>query len=222
MRWRVGRHGFLKPSTARSRTTGSTGQESQELNAEALGVERENRPVGWTAGAVVSESELRRATRREMRLLGIKPPLNVETLCQAIGEKLGRPIELRPWPLPKPGPLGVMAETDVAYVILYQAETTRLHQEHIILHEIGHILGDHQGITLDVSQNLAVAGLKDSAVRRILGRCSYDSGQECQAELFATIMLEWASVLDCVTPSPSADPSVRRVQDALGDRRGWL
>lgn len=58
-------------------------------------------------------------------------------------------------------------------------------------------------------------------IKRVARRCSYDDGEECSVELAATIILEWASVLDDSTPL-SEDPSLRRVQSALGDRRGWL
>lgn len=58
-------------------------------------------------------------------------------------------------------------------------------------------------------------------IKRVARRCTYDDGEECSVELAATIILEWASVLDDSTPL-SEDPSLRRVQSALGDRRGWL
>ncbi|OIK23527.1 hypothetical protein VT52_032055 [Streptomyces malaysiense] len=59
-------------------------------------------------------------------------------------------------------------------------------------------------------------------VQHILRRTSYDEAREHEAELIATIILEWASVLDRVAPPPAAQPDLRRVQTALGDRRGWL
>jgi hypothetical protein len=55
-----------------------------------------------------------------------------------------------------------------------------------------------------------------------MNRTSYDEAREHEAELIATIILEWASVLDQVAPPPVAQPDLRRVQTALGDRQGWL
>jgi len=66
--------------------------------------------------------------------------LDVEELCRALGKKRGRPIVLKPAPLEKPGPSGLWVDTPGMDIILYQQETTRLHQKHIILHEVGHIL----------------------------------------------------------------------------------
>ncbi|MGW1976489.1 hypothetical protein [Streptomyces sp. NPDC001889] len=174
----------------------------------------------------MTERELHRRIRRELRALDIQPPLSVTHLCAAFGESRGRRIELRPFPLPKPGPLGLWFELPQVDLVLYQQETTRLHQDHIVLHEVmGHILGDHGN---DSPAGLAeqyghmVPGVKASAIRRVMGRCSYDDGQECEAELAATIILEWASVLDHVSETPAEDPSVRRIHSALGDNRGWL
>ncbi|MFI0742518.1 hypothetical protein ACH4PU_31240 [Streptomyces sp. NPDC021100] len=164
--------------------------------------------------------ELERRLRQELRELEIQPPLDVEALCRALGRRWDRDIELQPAPLPKPGPLGLLVETPEADIILYQQETTRLHQDHIILHEVGHMLADHDSDETELPS--PVPGVEPGDVRKVFKRCSYDNQQECDAELVATIILEWALVLDRVTPPPSADPSVRHVQAALGDHRGWL
>lgn len=178
------------------------------------------------------ERDLYRRIRRELRGLGIQPPLSVETLCEALGKKRGRPIELRACPLPKPGPSGLWAETRAVDVVLYQRETTRWHQEHIILHEIAHLIvadDDATGRSEENGQEEAadqwaalVPGVAPEAVRRILRRCSYDDERECAVELIATIIQEWSSVLDRTAPALAQDPSARRVQTALGDRQGWL
>ncbi|MFJ4800101.1 hypothetical protein [Streptomyces murinus] len=122
-------------------------------------------------------------------------------------------------------------------VILYQQETTRLHQEHIILHEVGHILvAEHEegapSVALtdsaDEEASVFVEGwaallpvFDPEAIKRVARRCSYDDGEECSVELVATIILEWSSLLDGAVPL-SEDPSLRRVESALADRRGWL
>ncbi|MCI3270645.1 MULTISPECIES: hypothetical protein [Streptomyces] len=114
-------------------------------------------------------------------------------------------------------------------LILYQQETTHLHQQQIILHELFHIfVAEWEETEKKEAPDDFVEGwatlipvLDPKLIRRVARRCSYEDGEECQVELAATIILEWSSVLDHVTPL-SEDPSVRRVQAALGDRRGWL
>ncbi|MDF3290166.1 hypothetical protein [Streptomyces silvisoli] len=168
------------------------------------------------------DSDLQRRIRQELRDLDVQPPLRVEALCEALGEKRGRPIELRAYPLPKPGPSGLWLETPTADLIIYQQETTKLHQDHIILHEIGHILANHRSDDRVAEWNAVIPGLTPSAVRRALGRCTYDDAQEQEAELVATIILQWASVLDRVTCSAPVDPSLRRLHSTLADHVGWL
>ncbi|OLZ72836.1 hypothetical protein AV521_07685 [Streptomyces sp. IMTB 2501] len=171
----------------------------------------------------MKERELRRRCKRELRALDVRPPLRVEALCQQLGERRGRPIRLVAHPLPMPGPFGVWIATDSADYILYQQETSKTHQDHIILHEVGHIMADHQGVDTDDSfLQTTMPELSPGMVTRALRRTSYDEAHERQAELVATIILEWASVLDRVTPRQASDPSMQRVQTALGDRRGWL
>lgn len=174
-------------------------------------------------GEAVRERELRRRCRRDLRALGIEPPLQVDLFCQRLGERRGRPIRLVSYSLPVPGPFGLWLATQSTDYILYQAKTTRVHQDHIILHEIGHILAEHRSDDDDDEYwQQMMPDLSRETIRRALGRTHYDSEQEQEAELVATIIMEWASVLDYGTSRRSAEPAVRRLQDALGDRQGWL
>ncbi|MFD0413506.1 hypothetical protein [Streptomyces sp. NPDC127108] len=173
-----------------------------------------------------AERALRRRLRRQLRDLDVQPPLSVAALCRAVERQRQRPLVLRPHPLPVPGPLGLWVYTPRADLVLYQQHTSPMHQDHIILHEVmGHICGNHTtgpgGDQWD-AWTRTVPGLGPEAVRRVMGRCAYDDGQECEAELAATIVMEWALVLDGVAPAPATDPELRRVHSALGDSRGWL
>lgn len=181
------------------------------------------------------ERELRRQARRLLNELDISPPLDVVELCRRVGESRSKPIRLVPHPIPVPGPFGVWIATNAADYILYQQETSKSHQGHIVLHELGHILAGH---TSDDEDDALLAelypdvepdalreqypDLEPDAVRRALRRTSYDTEQEREAETVATIILEWASVLDRIAPSKSADAAAQRMGAALGDRMGWL
>ena len=171
---------------------------------------------------MANERELRKRCRRLLNDLDIQPPLDVAELCRKVGEQRGRPIRLLAHPIPVPGPFGVWISTTGADYILYQQETTKSHQNHIILHELGHLIAGH---TSDESDDGLLSqlypDLEPDAVRRALRRTSYDSDQEREAETVATIILEWASVLDQVAPRASDGPA-RRMSSALADRLGWL
>lgn len=197
-----------------------------------------------TAASRTVERDLHRLIRRELQDLGVTPPLDVEELCQALSRRRGRPLYLREAPLPKPGPSGMWAEYEDYDVILYQQETTSLHQDHIVLHEVGHILVAENEETAEKAERERTEGVSANdaeeetavfvegwaamlptferkAIKRVARRCSYNAKKECSVELVATIILEWSSLLDGSTPL-SDDPSLRRVESALGDRRGWL
>ncbi len=115
-----------------------------------------------------------------------------------------------PYPIEQPGPFGIWLATEAADVIVYQSQTTPAHQEHIILHEVGHIIAGHDG---------EESGLPESGdAVSVLRRTAYDSRQEREAELIATILHEWAGRSDGLgeADSPAADPSQAAVLDRIG------
>ncbi|MEQ0563918.1 hypothetical protein ABJI51_32970 [Amycolatopsis sp. NEAU-NG30] len=173
----------------------------------------------------MKERELRRRCRKLLKDLDIGPPLDVGLLCARLGEQRGKPIRLLAYPLEVPGPFGCWIATSSADYIFYQAETTKPHQDHIILHELGHMLADHHphgdAEPADFLRGPA-AGLDPDAVHRALRRSAYDDAHEWEAETVATIILEWASVLNYTIPRRAADRDLRRIQGALGDHQGWL
>ncbi|MFE2720785.1 hypothetical protein [Kitasatospora sp. NPDC059327] len=94
----------------------------------------------------------------------------------------------------------MLISTDRADYIGYAVDTTALHQQHIVLHEIGHLLCGHTGssgstggpdgpgLSVTVSRALAPR-LPEELVRRVLGRSVYTERQEQEAELFASLAL---------------------------------
>ncbi|MFG2556897.1 hypothetical protein [Streptomyces sp. NPDC048581] len=86
------------------------------------------------------DAQLRMHSRHLMRRLTPQLPLSVTALCDELGEMRGRPIRLMEWDLSADGPFGVLISREHEDVIVYQAKTTKAHQAHIILHEVGHII----------------------------------------------------------------------------------
>jgi Zn-dependent peptidase ImmA (M78 family) len=173
----------------------------------------------------MSERALRRQCRSLLRELDIRPPLDVRELCRRLAERRGRPIRLVAYPIKVPGPFGLWFMTPTTDVIFYQQETAPPHQDHIILHEIGHIIADHPSDESDERAWDALApGRPPESTTRALRRTCYDSAYEREAELVATIILEWASVLNPLYRSLRAreDPGVDRIGTSLANRRGWM
>ncbi|MFI1919341.1 hypothetical protein [Nocardia sp. NPDC020380] len=172
-----------------------------------------------------AEWELRRRCRRVLNDLEIRPPLDIVDLCRRMGERRGKPIELVPFPIPVPGPFGAWIATSTTDYILYQRETTRIHQNHIVVHEIGHIVAGHHSDEQDdtlMRELSRTSSLPPDVVRRALRRTCYDTAEEREAETVATIILEWASVLDGLAAGTSKDGAAERMGAALTDRLGWL
>ncbi|MEN8656330.1 hypothetical protein ABCR94_38605 [Streptomyces sp. 21So2-11] len=170
----------------------------------------------------VHERELRRFCRRLLRQLDIQPPLRVDELCRRIGEHRDKPIRLIPWALSIPGPFGVWMSRPHEEIIFYQEETSRVHQDHIILHEIGHILADHQDDG-GAGEELPALGpdYPGDLITRGFRRTSYTEDYEREAELVATIIQEWAVVINYATPRTPENSDLGPLRSALNPRWGW-
>ena len=173
---------------------------------------------GWR-----NDLQLRRTVRQLLRDLDIGAPFDVRELCSRLAEHRGKPIRLVPWSLPVPGAFGLWFGTDATDFILYQAETTPAHQEHIILHEIGHIISDHSHgeVEADLWDQL-FPDLPPDLVRRALHRDGYGPDHEHEAEMVATVIREWASLLDRLRVTPDESRPGRAIQGAFDDHQGWL
>ncbi|MGP4002778.1 toxin [Streptomyces sp. 8N706] len=97
-----------------------------------------------------------------------------------------------PIPLPagEGSPCGLWVATDDVDYILYQAHTTRLHQIHIILHELGHLMCRHEATPAlhDEVAGLLMPTLSPELVRTVLGRTQYTNEEERAAELIASLI----------------------------------
>ncbi|MBB5155934.1 hypothetical protein [Saccharopolyspora phatthalungensis] len=176
------------------------------------------------AGGWRNDLQLRRGVKQILRELNIDSPLDVRVLCERLGQQRGRPIRLVPYPLPVPGVFGLWIGTvDVDY-ILYQRDTTTAHQEHIILHEVGHIISGHGGNEHDSDiWSQLFPDIPPDMVRRALRRDGYGPAFEREAEMVATVIKEWATLLDRLklTPDRKTD-AAQRLRGAFDDHQGWL
>lgn len=179
---------------------------------------------GPTSGEVVlNRRKLRKRCKRILRDLGVSPPLQVHELCQRLGEYRGRPIRLVPYSLPVPGPFGLWVATNTTDYIFYQKETSPPHQDHIILHEVGHILADDTSDESDpVVWQTLLPDIPYDAINRALRRTAYEEKHELDAEMIATIIMEWSAALDHVIAPVSEDPTLGPLRFALHPRWGWM
>lgn len=99
---------------------------------------------------------------------------------------------LTPLPMAALGPCGLWLAGEHADVICFEQNTSALHQEHIILHELGHILHEHTGA--ETLQDL-FPNLSDATLRIMLARQhdAFSQRHEREAEQFAYAVLARAS-----------------------------
>jgi hypothetical protein len=135
---------------------------------------------------------LRRRCRSLLRQLDVRPPLDVAEMCARLGT-------LGPADLPAGASTAgaravrVWLSTPAADHIAHQEQTSRPHQVHIILHELGHIIADRRSDEQDDDVlQMIYPNVDPDVVRRALRRTSYNA-QERDAETVATIILQWAS-----------------------------
>jgi hypothetical protein len=165
------------------------------------------------AGGGRDLKQVRRAC--EARLAGLDVPTvsSVTALCARIGAQRGRPIHLIPVAVPATHPCGFWVATDVADFILYEANTSRTHQEHIVAHELAHMICCHRGTGPldDMSARRLFPDVDPQLVRDMLQRAAYTDSQEQEAEVMASVILERLKLRspDAVTESGSVDAIAR-------------
>ncbi|MFF9771099.1 regulator component [Streptomyces sp. NPDC014636] len=136
---------------------------------------------------------LRRRCTAILRDLGVQRSLSLDALRARVEELRGRPLVLRELPEEAAviGACGLWLGTDDADYVFYEARTAALHREHIILHEIGHVLCDHHRTLADGDDRLAGRLLDDPQphlVKRLMARTSYTTTEEQEAEMIASLI----------------------------------
>jgi len=134
---------------------------------------------------------LRRRCEHVLDEVDIPDPFDVDTFAATIADRRQRPLHLLPKQTPV-GPCGVWLALPAADYVFYENGTSSLHREHIILHELGHLLGEHEAhesVDDEVLREL-LPGLDLAVIHRILGRTSYSAAEEQEAEMIASMVLE--------------------------------
>ncbi len=136
------------------------------------------------------DAQLRRrckAILRRLKLPEVVP--DVQTLVDLVAMRRGRPIILVAFDSGGRGPTGAWVPTEHADYVFYERDTTALHQAAIILHEIGHMVLDHQPVPPPAATPLPVELVAAGAATKMLGRSDYLGSEEREAELIASLLL---------------------------------
>lgn len=154
--------------------------------------------------------ELRaRCERRVDQLLGrtgLPRPWNINAFLDRLEQHRDRGIDLCAIPRTSGGCSGAWQRHADHDVIAYAANTSGFHQDHIILHEIGHMIAEHRGrCVLSEQQAQAIApDLAPAAFAHLLDR-SAGQAEEHEAETIASLIHQRARerprVADDVAPA---------------------
>lgn len=166
---------------------------------------------------------LRKAGARRIAELGLPEVDDVAELCRHLGEVRDRPITLVPMQMPASHPCGMWVAARDEDLIFYDANTTSAHQEHIILHELGHIICCHRGAGWldEASARLLFPNLDPDVVRDMLLRATYDDVQEQEAEIIAYLLSQQVGSTreqHGVSPAEAADEGGESGNDAMLSR----
>ncbi|MFA4083034.1 hypothetical protein DE4585_02746 [Mycobacteroides salmoniphilum] len=138
---------------------------------------------------------------RKLADLGLDTLTTVEDIRARASELSERDIQLVPYALSGSGVHGLLVRTDATDYVVYDSDTTTMHREHIILHELSHVMCGHTGAS---SRELA----------EILCRESYLDDQEVEAEMLASMMGQRVSP-DSHRPIPVTNANLRRILASL-------
>lgn len=151
-----------------------------------------------------TEMRWRRLRRRCRKVIGGIPlpePFSAEELCSRLAGERDRPLHLLPLPTPTaPGtPSGMWLVTERGDYIFYDSQTSLLHQEHIIVHEIGHMVCGHRSAGDDQQLYRMIDIADPESIRQALPRIRYSDEQEQEAEMMASLILEAAGRIPAPT-----------------------
>lgn len=152
--------------------------------------------------------------------LDLPDPFDINELTRRVADQRGRPITLRAMRIGASGPSGLWIALRDADLICYEAETNAVHQAHIVLHELGHMLCGHSsaGASPDSVLRFLLPTLDPAVVTRVLHRGAHGDDEEREAEQFATLVRERAGQLPVLAPTvlPTQDADLlRRIEAAL-------
>ncbi|MFJ3283085.1 hypothetical protein [Streptomyces halstedii] len=144
--------------------------------------------------------------------LDIPDPFSTDELVRRVAEMRGRPIHLESMPgITSEMPCGFWVALDDMDLIAVEDATSPMHRDHIVLHELSHMLLGHEaGQDLHTRLPLRVA---PELVSRMLGRTSYENAIEREAETLAGLIASRAAQRSAV--DRSTPPALRRMNTVL-------
>lgn len=125
-----------------------------------------------------------------LRHVHLPNPWDINQWLDHLERHRSRDIDLCPVPWTLGDSTGAWQRRPDHDVIAYAENTSSIHQDHIILHEVGHLIANHRGrcvLSVQKAQELAPS-LAPPAFAHLLDRVTVQA-EEAEAETIATIIL---------------------------------
>jgi hypothetical protein len=165
----------------------------------------------------MDHKRLRRQCETRVQELELSTPFDVHSFCDRLSTQRGRPILLQSV-AGTASACGVWVSVPSADLIFYEQDTSPLHQDHIILHEISHLLCGHRPVPVSEREisHLLFPDVHPETVKRVLQRSGYATEEEREAELLASLILERvAAGTRSRTPTGRRDDVLGRLEASL-------
>ena len=150
-----------------------------------------------------------------LREIGVPEPFDLGVFCGNVARARGRRVELHELPADVGRVCGLYVSLPAVDHVFFATGTSRRHRQHIVVHELMHLLFDHGGLRGLSTEMLArlLPGLDPALVRVALGRGGYSDPEEREAETVASLVMGHAAQ----APSgPGDDPVAARIETAFG------
>ncbi len=137
------------------------------------------------------DDDVRRRCEQLLPRLPIPEPFDLAQFQERLAAERGRPLHVWDMPSREPGdPSGWWIGTAHADFVFVDPDARPVHREHIILHELAHMVLEHDDGHEHLSDSLAalLPSLEPSLIKTMLGRTRYSETQEQEAELVATLI----------------------------------
>lgn len=171
-------------------------------------------PRGRTGDVAAS---LRRSCQARLTGLELPAECDVVALCAHLSKLRGRPIHCLALQMGASEPSGVWLSLPDAEWVVYEAHTSRVHQEHIITHEFAHMICGHRSVTASQTRGteLLFPDLDPGLVRDLMTRQGYSDVQEQEAETMASLLVQSLRRASASTWCAGAPGVLGRVQRSL-------
>ena len=173
---------------------------------------------GEVSAAVDAASLRLRCEHRVDNLLaqtGIPRPWHIDSFLDRLERARHREIDLCAVSWTPGDSTGAWLRRDDHDILVYPDNTSGPHQDHILLHEIGHMISQHRGrcvLSAEEAQRLA-PDLTARAFVHLLDRATTVS-EEQEAEMLAALLHQKVRTPPPI--APEADPRISRIAEIFG------